>query len=253
MSLSQKFRTLSSSTAYPVTESLARWNGKYTAEAVERVQEVMRKDLLTDHRDHGEGRLRPSMLGLECERPALLSYEGEPNDGFSVASQMIMSAGTWRHYCWQMMGLSAGFLTDIEVPVEVERWKLRGALDGLMSNGEVFELKSVNGQRFSKIRDDGNPLHYRPLDGHVEQVHPYMLAVGTRWSSIVYEERNYLGFIEVRVQFDDGILQRMEQRFTAWGGFIAAGTLPPIREDCLVHTGTVFERCNWKESCFRVG
>lgn len=252
MSLASKFSSLSSN-RYPVTEALAKWDGKFTPQAVERVQEVMRKDLLTAHRDDGSGRIRPSMLGLECDRPALLSYEGEPADGFSTASMSIMNAGTFRHYYWQMVGLSAGFLTDIEAGIEHKPWQLRGSLDGVLDNGEVFELKSVNSRKFAIIKDDGNPLHYKPVAAHVEQVHPYMLARDTKWTSLVYEDRNFLSFIEVRVRFDEGILTTMNWRAERWNAYIDAGTLPPIRPDCLEQTGTTYRYCGWKESCFRVG
>jgi hypothetical protein len=253
MSLSAKFRQLSDPVTYPVTEALARWNGQFTDEALARVYEVMTKDMRTAHRSDGTGRIRPSMLGNICPRPMLLSYEGEPQDRESNASRSIMSAGTWRHYYWQAVGLSAGFLTAIEVPVELPGWKLKGNLDGQMANGEVFELKSVNSRRFSQVKGDEGPNGYSPIDSHVEQVHPYMKATKSEWTSMVYEDRNYLGFVEVRVHYDGKIMAELSDKVELWADHIRAGTLPPIRPDCLKQTGSVFDQCKWKESCFRVG
>lgn len=255
MSLSNRFAGLApagSSITYPVTEAMARWDGVYTKEAIDRVIEVQRKDWGSDHRSDGSGRIRPSSIGGTCPRPALLSYLGLPSDPAPKSSRMIMDAGTWRHYCWQLMGLSAGFLDDIEVPLEHKPWRLKGAADGVGDCG-IFEFKSVNSQKLATVKGSGAPNQFKPIRSHVDQVNAYLVAKDLEWASLVYEDRNYLGWIEVRIQRDAEVIESLDRRFSAWEAHIKADTLPPILPDCWQQTGGTFKYCGWKDSCFNRG
>lgn len=255
MSLSSRFAGLSTddTVIYPVTEALARWDGKYTQEAIDRVIEVQRKDWGSDHRSHGAGRIRPSSIGSVCPRPALLSFLGDPTDPESRSSRAIMDSGTWRHYYWQLVGLSAGFLTQIEVPLKHAKWRLSGSADGIGNTTGVFEFKSVNSQKFSAIRGNGDPRQFKPPKEHLDQVNSYLVAKDLHHASLVYEERNYLGWFEVRVERDEEVIASLDRRFAAWDAHIKAKTLPPILPDCWAQQGSVFKYCPWKESCFNRG
>jgi hypothetical protein len=253
MSLSSKFSSLSDEVQYPVTAALSQWDGQITAEAWERLQEVMQHDFFTADRSHGKGRIRPSSIGSRCPRPALLSFNGMPSDDPGKSSRSIMDAGTWRHYYWQVVGLSAGFLDDIEVPISYEPWKLKGSADGVGEKVGIFEFKSTNSNKLSKVRGSGHPDLYSPDSGHLEQVSAYQVATGLEWASLVYEDRNYLGFIEVRIRRDQEREEALGRKFSAWLRHIENDTMPPILPDCWYQTGPLFKYCGWKESCFDVG
>lgn len=255
MSLSSRFAGLTTdeSMTYPVTESLARWDGKYTQAAIDAVIEVQRKDWGSDHRSHGGGRIRPSSIGNVCPRPALLSFLGDPSDPTSKASRSIMDSGTWRHYYWQLVGLSAGFLTEIEAKLEHKPWRMSGAADGIGPAVGIFEFKSVNSQKLSGIKGSGDPHQFKPPKEHLDQVNAYLVARDLQDASLVYEDRNYLGWIEVRIKRDDEVIASLDRRFAAWDAHIRNSTLPPILPDCWQQTGNTFKYCQWKDSCFNRG
>lgn len=251
MSLASKFAAVQDE--MPVTRAVAAWDGKITDEAWARLQEVMSKDFFTEHRGDGSGRIRPSSIGHACPRPALLSYNGLPSDPPSKSSRSVMDAGTWRHYYWQLIGLSAGFLTDIEVPIEYKPWRLKGSADGIGEAVGVFEFKSTNSNKMASVKGNGMVSQYKADAGHLKQVQAYMKATGIPKASIVYEDRSWMNFIEVRVLASDDAVNDLELRFSGWNQHIEAGTYPPILPDCWAQTGNTFRYCGWKESCFDVG
>lgn len=250
MSLADKFNDLEND--LPVTRALAEWDGQFTVTAWERLQEVMNRDFFTADRRDGAGRIRPSSIGQACPRPALLSYHGYPADPEPRAARSIMDAGTWRHYYWQLVGLSAGFLDDIEVPIDHAPWRLKGSADGIGSEVGVFEFKSTNSTKMSQIRGTSAAQH-RPDEAHLRQVQAYMRATGLETASLVYEDRAYLSFLEVRVSADDAAQDDLGRLFSAWNAHIANDTLPAILPACWEQSGAQFRSCSWKESCFRAG
>jgi hypothetical protein len=229
-------------TGKPITTAVNAWraNGAiYDPRAVERVQEVMRHDLLTDHRSSSEGRIRPSMLGKECRRLHALSYAGFDKVGFSDKSLGFMESGTWGHYQWQAMLLSAwyqgfGGITDIEVPVVYEPWKLSGSMDGKQPDGSIFELKTSGYYKYYGGKYAVGMANATAPDlGNLEQVMGYMKAHDTEWASIVYLSRdNNLDFTEFRVPFDQAIFNAKDASMRQTIDYVERGELPPMLEGC---------------------
>ena len=72
-----------------------------------------------------------------------LSYQGaEQQKNWPAKNYDYAAAGTYGHYRWQGAGLSAGFLTDVEVKVSTP-YGVAGSADGILSDGSVFELKTT--------------------------------------------------------------------------------------------------------------
>lgn len=260
----------------PITRAVNAWknNGSvYERAAIDRVVAVMLKDLLTDDRSHSEGRMRPSSIANPCRRFQALSYSGFEKAPFSEKSLGFMDSGTWAHYQWQAMLLSAyiqgfGGITDIEVPVVYDPWKLSGSMDGEQPDLSIFELKTTgyfkyHGGKYSVgVKNMAEPT----LD-HLEQINGYMKAKGVEWASIVYLSRdNNNDFVEFRVKFDQAIFDSKDREMKSTLATIRKGELPAMLDSCaMVLDGTaisltkekkaeaegVFDRCEFHHICPR--
>lgn len=228
-----------------VTQYMHVWNGVMTRDAIERVaaQEILDNSKIgIESRMDGRGRIRPSNLGNECARLHVLSWMGMPQ---KIGDRSLMDDGTQRHYYWQKVGLSAGFLSDIEVKVQIPYLEIRGSMDGLMVDGTVFEFKETGPALYDKVIKDK-----MPSPGHLLQVHAYMKAADTKRASIVYEKRSYqVQWHEFRVDFDDDIFNTLIGRIAPALDGMAHGELPPMLEECLGLSGPTFSRCRFHEVC----
>lgn len=232
----------------PITTMLHFWDGQYTAAAIDRVNEVMANDMLTADRGDGGGRIRPSSIGDTCARKQLLSYHGYRSDPFDKQTSAIAESGTFRHYRWQLVGLSMGWLRDIEVKVSYAPWLLAGSLDGWCIDDSVFEFKSVASTKYGRIKVAG-----KPLPAHEMQLRGYMIATGARAGSLVYEDRNFAEFMEFRIHRDPEEERSLNSLMTGLVEHIQANSLPPIKPGCIAASGAEFKECRFKDACFREG
>lgn len=230
----------------PVTRALSNWSGKYTKAAYDRLMEVIEADTLTADRGDGSGRIRPSSIYAPCPRMKLLSFYGFRSDELEQRGKDYTADGTFGHYRWQLMGLSAGVFSDIEVKVEYAPWRLAGSLDALLTDGTPFEFKRMGSWRYRKAV---NSKAQRPYDDHLWQVHGYMKATGTEECSLVYENRDTLEFHEFRVQFDPEIYRALQEDMEMLDEHITNGSMPDILPDCIERKGTLFAGCHWKKAC----
>lgn len=258
----------------PITRAVNAWrnNGQvYEKDAIDRLFEVMAKDLLTDHRSSSEGRMRPSSIANPCRRFQALGYVGFEKAPFSEVSLGFMDSGTWAHYQWQAMLLSAhiqgfGGITDIEVPVVYSPWKLSGSMDGVQPDLSIFELKTTGYYKYHGGKYSiGMKKSKEPTLDHLEQINGYMKSKNVEWASIVYLSRdNNNDFTEFRVKFDQAIFDSKDREMRSTLAQIEAGDLPPMLESCqMVLDGTalnltkekkadaegVFDRCEFHHIC----
>ena len=140
--------------------------------------------------------------------------------------------------------MAAGWLSDIEIQVEHTPWQLKGAMDGMLSDGSGFELKTVNYRKFAKILKDN-----APLEEHLMQVHAYMRALNLTHFSIVYENRDSANWKEFRVPRMSYIDEKLDSLMNNLDFHIGAKTLPFILESCMVQKGTSWTYCDWKDVC----
>ena len=232
----------------PVTTWVEEWRaskGSITPEAIHKVTEVMKADFSSGRRSSGAGRLRPSMIGNPCPRAQVLSYLGLPSkDPVEIYVQMA-DAGSWLHYKWQAEGLSAGWLTDVEVQVEIPEWNLRGSVDGIMKDGTIFEAKTIGNEKFWGRRGGKGVMDWEgPKPEHVRQVDAYMFATGAKAASIVYINRDSNAFREFRVEWDQARFLELSDFVDSMLNHIEAKQLPVIQPGCLrVMNGDVVQNC----------
>lgn len=238
---------------FPITAAINAWrnNGSiYTKGAVDKIQEAMRHDLLSDHRSQSTGRMRPSSISNECRRFHALQFAGFEKLPFSEVSIGYMDAGTWAHYQWQAMLLSAyeqgfGGLAEIEVIVNYEPWKLRGSMDG-QGNCGIFELKTVGSFKWKGWPSKGiagiKDMKEPPLN-YVQQVVGYMASSGLKEASVVCVSRdNNNDFKEFRIQWDQAVFDALDHQFTNTMKAINRGELPPMQASCeRVVSGDLFD------------
>lgn len=227
-----------------VTQYMHDWDGRMTEAAIRRVAEEEIRDALGTHREDGRGRIRPSNLSETCPRLHALSYLGYPNV-IDAKSRTLMDDGTERHYFWQKVGLSAGFLSDIEVPVRLDSLQIKGSIDGLMVDGSVFEFKEV-GPKIYEQRIEAR----QPTFDHLLQVHAYMKALGTGKASVVYERRSYgVEWHEFRIEWDAGVYRTLQDR--VWPALEAIGErhMPDMIEECQGLSGPTFKGCGYHDVC----
>jgi hypothetical protein len=225
----------------PVTRAMARWDGKLTEEAVRRVHELELVDITGD-RSSGEGRFRGSLLG-SCHRMQMMSHLGYIGAPPTDEGLGMMNDGTQRHYWWQKVGLSTGFLTKIESKAAYEPYFFGGQLDG---EGEDaygtygFELKTTNPVRFKKNRalyEYQDPKEYTRVKKSGSLMTKHAIQVGGYFKarpdlerfSVVYEERSYgTPWFEVVVTRDD-VMAITEDMFTKLLGYREREEMPPVK------------------------
>lgn len=236
----------------PVTAWVEQWRaskGQITTEAISKVTDVMKTDFGSGRRSDGKGRFRPSMIGNPCQRAQVLSYLGFPQKESVEIYVQMADAGSWLHYKWQAEGLSAGWLHDVEVQIEIPEWGLRGSVDGLMIDGSIFELKTLGNDKYYGRRG-GKPVSDwdEPNPEHIRQVDAYMYATGAQAASIVYVNRDSNAFREFRVLRDTERMATLHQFVQEMIASIEAEKLPPILPGCLrVMKGDILDDCTKAE------
>ena len=227
-------------TTGPVTRAMARWDGSLSEEAVRRVHELELVDITGD-RSSGEGRFRGSLLG-SCHRMQMLSHLGYLGEPPTEEGLGMMNDGTQRHYWWQKVGLSAGFLTQIEAKAAYEPYLFGGQLDGEGEDAHGtygFELKTTNPVKFKKNRASGGVTadEYtrvmktgKLLTKHAIQVGGYFKArPDLERFSVVYEKRDFrVEWFEVVVTRDD-VMGVTEDMFAKLLGYREAEEMPPVK------------------------
>ena len=217
-------------TSKPVTawiEQYRRSGSVMNLECLDIAYQAMVKDLSSGSRADGSRRLRPSMIGNECWRAQAFSYYGAPQSEKEDWVAEKAKGGTLAHYWFQAEGMSAGWLVDIEVEVEIPEWHLKGALDGICKDGSVMELKTVSTEKYNGWR--GAPAVEKmtePFLSHLKQVHAYMLAVGESRASVIYLDRGEQRFREFRVKKDEALVREMTIEVNATLASIDRNQLP---------------------------
>lgn len=201
-------------TSKPVTawiEQYRRAGSPMDLECLDIAYKAMVKDLSSGSRSDGTKRLRPSMIGNECWRAQAMSYYGAPQAEKEDWVAEKAKGGTLAHYWFQAEGMSAGWLVDIEVEVEIPKWRLKGALDGICKDGSVMELKTVSTEKYNGWRGQvAVEKMTEPVLSHVKQVHAYMHAVGESVASVIYLDRGEQRFREFRVRKDPALMRQMD-------------------------------------------
>ena len=220
----------------PVTQWHEEWlaaGAVITEEAVDTVFATAKHDYLRKTRDSSAGRMRPSMFSSSCPRAHALSYMGFPQGARIRAYDDMAHAGSMQHYDWQIMGLSAGWLTEIEVRLEIPKWRMRGQCDGRNKDGSVAEFKTIGTDKFNGLRGQKAVVTWKePKREFVLQSHCYMEATGADKCSIIAINRDNGEYREFRIERDPEVIAWMDEFFELINMEIDAENLPEMLEGC---------------------
>lgn len=181
-----------------------------------------------------------------CQRYRVLRFSPlEAIPRFDADTTAILHDGTFRHLRWQAVLLDAGILDAIEVSLRLDEYALTGTMDGVGTDraGKFgFELKGANQFTYRKVCDEG------PKQGHLEQVHAYMLGSGLERFSLVYECKDSNEYKEFVVDYDESIAAEVRDELSGLNRMAAQHLLPEIKEECLARKGA-FRSCPYAHAC----
>jgi hypothetical protein len=224
----------------PRHEAFLRANSNVSLD--EQVAEFVRDELMSKQRDRTKS-FSASSLG-HCTRQQMFQYldakiERKPN----AQAASIFIHGTWTHLKWQAMGLQEGWLAATEVPVSLPELKMKGTIDGLLWNGDGWELKSINARGYRFVIDSG------PKPEHLKQIHGYMLATSIRRWSLIYEEKDTQDYKEFVVDFDPLIATEVISELQAMNQSVKDKQLPAMLPTCVAKNGMTYRSCAYRDQC----
>lgn len=190
------------------------------------------------------GSFSASGLG-SCPRQQQFTWIGLQKLKQSAQRMAVLANGTFVHLRLQAAGLSAGWLAQAEVPVPENVTGLKGTLDGVCVEGEVAELKSINGRAFRFVQE-------APKDEHIFQAETYMVTTGAEKAVILYENKDTQDLKEHVLHHDDktdtkiiGQALELQQR-------TADLDLFPVLPKCLEKKGWEYDYCDYKDRCLLI-
>lgn len=140
-----------------------------------------------------------------CLREQQFVYLGFPQGESKYKQLNIFANGDYVHLRHQVAGLSEGYYTDVEVPVLIPEFKVKGTMDAICEDGSIVDIKSMNTYVFKKQFEEG-----KPKEEHVRQVHAYMRATGIRKARLLYEDKNTQEVQEFVVDWEDEVNEKNE-------------------------------------------
>lgn len=186
---------------------------------------------------------RSSSAG-SCERrqifrilrfPEIMEIEGRTAN--------IFATGNFIHLKWQMMGLTAGWMSAAEVSIERPDLNAGGTLDGISDMNTGVEVKSIHTRGYSTV------MTYGPQDGHIFQVDHYMHLTDLEMFSIIYEDKNSQEWREYRVEKDDVRDATVGKTLQRLNNYLADEQLPRMLTSCEAQEGTEYRQCPFRKIC----
>lgn len=216
------------------------------------VGEFVKQELVTPQRDRSNT-FSASARGA-CPREQVFAFT--PLEPVMKADSQLYSyfhQGVFMHLKWQVILMDAGILDDVEVPCEIEEYRLTGTVDGtglvpddhgLREDHERFgwELKSINSRGFSWVLNKG------PNFSHLLQTHAYMLGTGWKVWSIVYENKDNQTWKEFVVTYDEKIGEQVIEELEHLNTYVDESLLPPILDECKKRQGA-YKKCPYAHVC----
>lgn len=198
----------------------------------------------------GSQRLRKKMIRASgagsCVRRQIFNFLNMPRqESMSSESSNILHTGNYLHLKWQMMGLTAGWLAEAEVPMDRPEWNAGGTADGVLTAGGGFEFKSINDRGYNQV------MTYGPKSEHLAQTDTYMLLGQLDRYSIVYENKNTGEWREFINDRNEDRMVEAKIRIDVINEHLTNQTLPPRLAECEVQEGMHYRFCPFKETCFK--
>ena len=179
-----------------------------------------------------------------CLRAQLYRRRNAPSTKPDDRSMAIFHEGHYVHMKHQAAGLTAGYLADVEVPVEIPDLNVQGTMDAKDSEGLITEIKSINPYGFSSINQFG------PKWEHLRQVNAYMLASGIDKARILYENKATQEMREFLVTMDTALVAANVGDWKELNEHDKEGTKPPMLLECQDQEGK-FKWCPFAEECLK--
>ena len=192
-----------------------------------------------------KGTVSASALG-ECAREQQFTFLGMPKLPPDAKNAAKMQNGAFMHLRWQMEGLTAGWLTLAEVAVVGNPYRLSGTLDGVLYEGSVLELKSINMNGFSRVQTFG------PLIPHLFQMATYMLCTEREKGVFIYECKDNQEYTEIIVRPDDLPMQEAADKAEALWASLEGHSLYEPLSDCMDRKGWKYNSCPFRDRCLDV-
>lgn len=178
----------------------------------------------------------------KCLRQRQFAFLGMPGKRPDYHSLNIFLNGTWVHIRHQVVGLTAGYLRDAEVPLEHEGANLRGTADAVDDTGALVEYKSINQNGFMQVRQFGVKAD------HKLQVHSYMLAGDFQGARVVYENKNTNDLMEFYVERDERLIADIQDDLENLNLATENKYLLPMLEECTKKEGQ-YRWCPFASQC----
>jgi hypothetical protein len=192
-----------------------------------------------------QGTISASSLG-ECERYQQFVYIGMPRLPFDAKNMAKVQNGSFMHLRWQMEGLTEGWLRHAEVAVKSDAYHLMGTMDGVLYDGSILELKSINSNGFSRVSTFG------PLIPHLYQMATYMLCTGEEKGVFLYENKDTQEYTEIVVWPDDLPMTEMVSKAERMWQSTRAEVLSEPLSDCMDQKGWKYMSCPYRDRCLTI-
>src|SRR4029078_1116181 len=170
--------------------------GGYTTSALEHLVHAMRADA-GGAKHSGEGRLRPSLIGDQCDRKQILSYKF--SHGSSFHGSWEAHSGTWLHLAFPSYLLDA-YPTRVRIEHAVRPKKgglgVTGKADWFWYGPpDIGEMEIIKGPHLGDYKTIGDIkwVTEAPREKHIEQVMYEMFTLDIRKAYLVYQNRNFGG------------------------------------------------------------
>lgn len=193
-------------------------------------------------RDRSQGWSSSSAGG--CIRAQLYTARKAPKAPVEDKSMGYFMNGHFMHLRHQVAGLSAGYLTEVEVPVVIEELNVRGTMDGITSEGIIAEFKSINPYGYRKVAQFG------PKPEHVRQVNAYMRASDIKSARLLYEDKGTNEMSEFLLNFDPKIDALNVKDWEELNTHMEEGTRPKMLPECQQEEGR-YKWCPFAEECMK--
>lgn len=194
----------------------------------------------------GRKRLFRASAAGTCHRQQIFKILGVPGrDEIDGKLANIFANGNFLHLKWQMQGLTEGWLTQAEVPIEREDLNAGGTMDGILWNGAGFEAKTINSRGYASV------MSYGPKDAHIFQVDHYMHLTDITSFSIVYDNKDTGEWREFRVDKDPKRDEEVGNTLSTLNGYLETKTLPVILPDCKAKEGMTYRGCAFRDICLK--
>ena len=236
----------------PVTLQHERWlldGSKVTKDAAKTAQKVLAGEMGSSR--YRDPLFRASGVGSCLRRQTfsrVASAAGlerrEPQDG-KLAN--IFLTGNFLHLKWQVAGLSAGYMAQIEVPVDRPELGYGGTMDARLIDDSGFEYKSINSRGYSMVID-----RRQPTNQHMLQVHAYMILADINTFSVVYEDKNTQEWKEFRVERDIQVEDMVRHEMRVLTNAYLQKKLPDVLPECQKKIGNEYRNCPFRDSCLKM-